>query len=90
MQNSVRSSNDSLHVGMQTYSFLLPVTSFLQGMLVNIAKLLFTTPNPQTNKQKKNNGELSKKKKKQKNANTKVSLGVLEKGRSIEKVPGKT
>lgn len=31
-------------------------------MLVNIAKLLFTTPNPQTNKQKKNNGELSKKK----------------------------
>lgn len=87
MQNSVRSSNDSLHVGMQTYSFLLPVTSFLQGMLVNIAKLLFTTPNPQTNKQKTTENFL---KKKQKNANTKVSLGVLEKGRSIEKVPGKT
>ena len=87
MQNSVRSSNDSLHVGMQTYSFLLPVTSFLQGMLVNIAKLLFTTPNPQTNKKKTTENFLKKKKK---NANTKVSLGVLEKGRSIEKVPGKT
>lgn len=72
---------------MQTYSFLLPVTSFLQGMLVNIAKLLFTTPNPQTNKQTKTENFLKKKKK---NANTKVSLGVLEKGRSIEKVPGKT
>ena len=87
MQNSVRSSNDSLHVGMQTYSFLLPVTSFLQGMLVNIAKLLFTTPNPQTNKKKTTENFLKKKKQ---NANTKVSLGVLEKGRSIEKVPGKT
>lgn len=56
-------------------------------MLVNIAKLLFTTPNPQTNKQTKTENFLKKKKK---NANTKVSLGVLEKGRSIEKVPGKT
>ena len=60
-------------------------------MLVNIAKLLFTTPDPHPTK-KKRNGELYKKQtnKQKKNANTKVFLGVLEKGRSIEKVPGKT
>ena len=67
-------------------------------MLVNIAKLLFTTPDPHPTKKKKETENFiknkqtkkTKKKKTKKHANTKVFLGVLEKGRSIEKVPGKT